>query len=365
MAANYVRDYSLVGPNSKAAVEAGLATAEWYHTEIPRKEMKALMQRRDWPAVRDTLIWFALLGGSAAGGLYFWGSWFAVPFFAFYGIMYGSVTDSRWHECSHGTAFKTRWLNSFIYELASFMIMRESETYRWSHARHHTDTLIVGRDPDIAVKRPPNFLLIVLSFFPVVGVYRAYKMMILHASGQLSDDEREFLPEMAYRRVFWTARIWLVIHASIFASAIYFQSFIPLMLVGPLPTIYGGWLARWVDNTQHAGMAENVLDHRLNSRTIYMNRFLRFVYWDMNYHIEHHMFPMVPYHQLEKLHEKIKHDLPETYSNTFEVWREIIPMLKRQVTDPEACVIRTLPETAKTFRPDLHNIFISPRAAAE
>ena len=39
------RDYSLLGPDSERAVETGLATAEWYHTDIPRKEMKALMQR--------------------------------------------------------------------------------------------------------------------------------------------------------------------------------------------------------------------------------------------------------------------------------------------------------------------------------
>jgi fatty acid desaturase len=41
-----------------------------------------------------------------------------------------------------------------------------------------------------------------------------------------------------------------------------------------------------------------------------MNPISRFLYWNMNYHVEHHMFPMVPYHALPKLHETIKHDLP-------------------------------------------------------
>ena len=35
--------------------------------------------------------------------------------------------------------------------------------------------------------------------------------------------------------------------------------------------------------TQHAGLAENVLDHRKNCRTIYMNRVHRFLYWNMDY----------------------------------------------------------------------------------
>ena len=65
-----------------------------------------------------------------------------------------------------------------------------------------------------------------------------------------------------------------------------------------LPTLYGGWLALSFGLTQHAGLAEDVLDHRLNSRTVYMNPIFRFLYWNMNYHVEHHMFPMVPYHAL-------------------------------------------------------------------
>ena len=44
-----------------------------------------------------------------------------------------------------------------------------------------------------------------------------------------------------------------------------------------------------------------------------MNPLFRFVYWNMNYHTEHHMFPMVPYHALPKLHEMLEQDmLPAT-----------------------------------------------------
>ena len=34
-----------------------------------------------------------------------------------------------------------------------------------------------------------------------------------------------------------------------------------------------------------------------------MNPISRFIYWNMNYHVEHHMFPMVPYHALPRLHD--------------------------------------------------------------
>ena len=51
------RNYSLLGPDAKRAVELGLASAEWYHTDVPRKTMKELMKRSDMPAIRDTVIW--------------------------------------------------------------------------------------------------------------------------------------------------------------------------------------------------------------------------------------------------------------------------------------------------------------------
>ena len=30
------RDYSMLGPDGKRALENGLAAAEWYHSDVPR-----------------------------------------------------------------------------------------------------------------------------------------------------------------------------------------------------------------------------------------------------------------------------------------------------------------------------------------
>src|SRR5437764_13420238 len=55
--ANIKRDYSLVGESTRRALEVGLASAEWYHSEVPRATMKELMKRTDGPAIRDTILW--------------------------------------------------------------------------------------------------------------------------------------------------------------------------------------------------------------------------------------------------------------------------------------------------------------------
>ncbi len=363
MTGNGNRDYSLVGADSKAAEQAGLATAEWYHTTLDRKDMKAMMKRQDGPALRDTAIWWGVMLLCALAGVYFYGSWAALPCFIVYGVLYGSASDSRWHECGHGTAFKTIWMNDLVYQVASFMIMREPEVTRWSHARHHTDTLIVGRDPEIAVKRPPNVPQVILSFFAVPGVYKAFLSMFCHSLGRLTVDEQQFLPDTVRGKVFATARIWLAIHSSAIVLSLYLQSWIPVLLVGALPTMYGAWLARLFDLTQHAGLAEDVLDHRLNSRTVMMNPVFRFIYWNMNYHVEHHMFPMVPYYTLPRLHDAIRHDTPTPYPSLFAAYREIVPAVLKQVKDPTFYIERRLPPTAKPYRGELHDVVVMPSTA--
>src|SRR5262245_17703665 len=124
------REYGLDGASTRSALESGLANAEWYKSEVQRKIMKELMQRSDHPAIRDSALSIVLILGSAAGAIYFWGSWWCVPFFFVYGLMYESSSDSRWHECGHGTAFRTRWMNDVIYHIASFMLMRNPVTWR-------------------------------------------------------------------------------------------------------------------------------------------------------------------------------------------------------------------------------------------
>jgi fatty acid desaturase len=339
------RDYSLIGRDSALAKENGLAAAEWYQCPIPRKELKELMRRKDGPALRDTAIWFAAFLVSGGLGYLAWGTWWAVPCFLVYGVLYGSSSDSRWHECGHGTAFKTRWMNDVVYHIACFMILREPTVWRWSHTRHHTDTIIVGRDPEIAVPRPPDIAGILLNLFALKSGVIALSNMAIHATGRLTPEEETFIPEMERWKVFLVARIYLAIFAAVIVACFAFGTILPAMYIG-LPSFYGGFMTIVFGLTQHAGLAEDVLDHRLNSRTVYMNPIFRFIYWNMNYHIEHHMFPMVPYHALPALHAKIKDFCPPPYPSTWAAYKEIIPTVIRQLREPGFYVVRHLPDAA-------------------
>ena len=336
-------DYSLTGVNSSLAVEKGLAEAEWYQCPVPRETMRKLLERRNGPAIRDTILWFALIFGSGYATYALWPSAWCILPYAVYAVLYATTSDSRWHESSHGTAFKTGWMNDFLYEISSFMIMRESTLWRWSHNRHHSDTIIVGRDPEIAVPRPPNLRKIAMSFFALTVYLKYFKQIVVHSCGRMLEDEKTFVPETEFPRVFFRARIYVAIYAAVILLAIEKRSIMPLLFIG-LPGILGSWLGGTYGYTQHAGLAENVLDHRLNCRTVYLNPINKYLYWNMGYHVEHHMFPLVPYHALDKLHEAVKDDCPAPYPGLYTAWREIIPALLRQVKDPAYCVKRKLPE---------------------
>jgi Na+-transporting NADH:ubiquinone oxidoreductase subunit F len=334
--------YQLTEENRALAIEKGLVSATWYTTPIEREKLREILIRRDGPAARDTLLWFALLITSGACGFLLWGSWWAIIPFAIYGVLYSSSSNARWHEAGHGTAFKTDWMNNVLYEISSFMSMFESTLWRWSHARHHSDTIVVGHDPEIAVPRPPDIKGMLLDIFFLNGGPRVLGRTVTHACGKLADDERSFIPENEQPKVIFTARIYLLIYAATIGLSVALGTILPLMYIG-LPNFYGAWLIVIYAMTQHAGLAENVVDHRLNCRTVYMNPIHRYLYWNMNYHLEHHMFPLVPYHALPKLHELIKHDSPPPYNGLLETFREIIPTVLRQVKEPAYFVKRKLP----------------------
>jgi fatty acid desaturase len=146
------------------------------------------------------VLWIGLLILCALGGVLTWGTWWTVPFWAVYGVLYGSACDSRWHECGHGTAFRTDWMNDAVYALASFMVMRNPVSWRWSHARHHTDTIIVGRDPEIAFMRPPDVARKALAFIGIPDVFQHFAVLVRNAMGTFGPEERDYIPRRSCPR---------------------------------------------------------------------------------------------------------------------------------------------------------------------
>ena len=353
------RDYSLTGVEGELARQKGLVEAEWYACHVPRQTMKQLMIRRNGPALRDTFIWFVMLIGSGYLLYLSWGSWWVIPALIAYAIIQNLPAVSRFHELMHGTPFKTAWLNETMYQITAFMSAIPATLYRWSHVRHHTDTIIVGRDREYFAERPPNGKGLLLYTLGYLGFINSFKGMIRHSIGYVNSDEKSFIPESAFRKLFWEARIWVLIYIGLIAWCFAAGTILPLMYVGLVPLVLGSpaWAALTI--TQHGGLSEDVLDHRLNTRTFYTNPVLQFLYTNMNYHLEHHMFPMVPYYNLPKLHEIIKSDCPRAYPSFWSAFVEGLKAVYRQRKEPTYTPVRPLPASARPFRYHPNNDLVS------
>ena len=113
------QDYSLLGQSGKEAIASGLLTHIGFAQKLILKKYVNWYQTRPAPNYRCVdMAGLLVISGSLA--VYTFPSWWGLPFWLIYGVLYSSASDARWHECGHSTAFKTPWKNELIYQIASF-----------------------------------------------------------------------------------------------------------------------------------------------------------------------------------------------------------------------------------------------------
>jgi Na+-transporting NADH:ubiquinone oxidoreductase subunit F len=306
--------------------------SDWFRPVIEPEVLNELCVRRNLPAVMSTVMWILSIIVTSSVIVATWGSWWLIPAMIAHGVTACGAADARWHECGHGTAFAFDRANDAIYWVASFLLLREPTVWRWSHARHHSETIMVGTDPEIAFPRPPRFWVIAANLIHLHAGWFAVRRIVLHSLGRIDPEVADYVPESDHRRVIGDARIFLGLMAVIAAICVLSSSILPAVVIG-FPAFYGAWVVMFFGATQHAGLAQNVTDHRLSTRTVKMNPVFRFLYLNMNHHTEHHLFPTVPYHRLPDLHTAIADELPAPIPSTWAAYRQILPTLWTQRHD--------------------------------
>ena len=71
------------------------STPSWFRPDVDPVKIRELMTKSDGRALIDTLIWLASMVFFAALGVLLWPSWWSIPFWLAYGVLYGSASDSR------------------------------------------------------------------------------------------------------------------------------------------------------------------------------------------------------------------------------------------------------------------------------
>ncbi len=210
---------------------------EWFTPDIDRSELKKLMKKDNIHALYMVGLWLVLLGAAGVLAYRTIGTLWMVPAFFLYGVIY-SACDARWHESSHGTVFRTPWLNEVLHFTATAMQQRDIVFTRWSHVRHHSYTVFTGVDLEITVPRPPKLLPQILNFFNIQQGLHYMRILILHSLGIASREAMVCVPEEEYGRMYFWARLSMLTQLVPVALAFLTRSFVPLFFYG-LPRYYG------------------------------------------------------------------------------------------------------------------------------
>jgi fatty acid desaturase len=304
----------------------------WYRTPVPPELFRPL-------TVKSTAAGLAYLGLHlglllATGALALWlagrGLWWGfVPAVVLHGGIYGFLGYAGLgHELVHRTVFESRALNDRLFELVSFLTWNNPHWFRRSHVVHHQSTVRAGVDYEVVLPQQS----ILTRWWHLVAFDGPFALRALRIAWDNARDVvkgpfgAEHFPVGSPQRaslVRWARGLLLghgLLAAGFIASGLW-----PLLLLVTLAPFIGTAGHRLLAQAQHYGLSGDRHDFRANSRTVLLNPMLAALYWQMNYHIEHHMYPAVPFFRLKALRAAIAHDLPPPTVGLRGVWRLLRP----------------------------------------
>ena len=232
-----------------------------------------------------------LLIGAADGTIWLW------PAMLFQGIAL-IFLFAPLHESIHATAFKSRRLNQTVARIAGFLLMLPADYFRLFHFAHHRHTQDPERDPELATPKPETLGQWAWHVSGMPYWISGVTALIQHASGRV---DAPFIPEAQKAAIVWEARRHLLIYALLAAGSVSAGSD-ALLIYWVGPVLLGQPFLRLYLLAEHT-LCPLVPDMYANTRTTFTNRALRFLCWNMCFHVEHHAYPGLPFHALPKAHE--------------------------------------------------------------
>jgi fatty acid desaturase len=323
----------------------------WYRSPIDQTVLAELMKRNDLRGWGQTISHLGLFFATAALAYLAFlnintANWYwSVPLLLMALFVHGTIGPFMGliaiHELQHRTVFKSRGLNAFFERVYAFISWSDYIWYQASHAIHHQATCHAEYDGEVQL--PIKFSLrrwrVWLGFLAwnPSATWQRLKLVWRHANGRILGDWYNHVLPVSDPRLRRKHRDWartLLIGHALLALIFILTGHWFLIVVFTFGTFYCNWLGFLCGLPQHYGLNPNIPDFRQNSRTFTCSWLPAFYYWNMQYHIEHHMFPAVPFYNLPKLRKAIEHDLPPATHGLLATWRELLTLRRRSIEDP-------------------------------
>ncbi len=226
------------------------------------------------------------------------------------------------HEATHQTPFATRWVNELVGHIVAPILTLPFLWFRYFHLAHHKHTNDPDHDPEIAGHPRPNNWASYIVYLSGWGYWSAmYRTIFMSAMGQTS---APYLPDRKRKAIMQEARVVLLIQCAAVSSLLWSPLALWLWIV---PVLIGQPFLRLYLLAEH-GLCPPVANMLENTRTTFTNRLVRWLAWNMPYHIEHHSAPNVPFHHLPKLHQHLAPYLRSTSDSYTQFTKDYAAQLK-------------------------------------
>ncbi|NLF30060.1 MAG: hypothetical protein GX591_04135 [Planctomycetes bacterium] len=303
---------------------------DWVRVDIAPEDLRRFTRRSDALRLAHALGFLGLLAvtGTAAYLAFSQGRWvlMALALYA-HGLIYAHF-GAALHELGHHTVFASGWLTKAMLTLYGLLYWPWNPyLYRLSHVHyHHRYTLHQGSDGEDT----PNYVelsprIAVRLFLPSLQ-FRSLaqnlgRLLTLKPTSkgwrgrgyELDAWERFVLQrasEAERRQVCRFSVLVLAVHAAFVAACLATGQWFGLLLVTVAP-FYGPAFHNFLCGThQHACCQANHPDFRVSCGDAVLDPLSSFLYWHMEYHIEHHMFAGIPCYRLKAFRRFVADQLP-------------------------------------------------------
>ena len=303
---------------------------DWVKVTISPADLRCFTRRSDLKGLGQSLGFLLLLAvtGSLAYFAFSRSHWFLLAFALYvHGTFYSRFGDAL-HELSHNTVFATHALNVGMTALYGWLFWPwNPHLYRLSHqGYHHRYTLHQGSDGEdtpgyvhLNVSLVRDLFLRVIQIKALVqNLTRLFTLKPTskgwRGRGYPLDTWEQFVLRNASdknrRQVYRFGLFCLVSHVLFVALCIHAGLWLLPVLVTFAPFYGAGFLGFVAGVHQHAACEPNCPDFRTSCGDAILDPFSSFLYWHMEFHIEHHMFAAIPCYNLKRFSLFVADQLP-------------------------------------------------------